>query len=222
MEAKRKATTTVLYRDILHRHVLPEFGGRKAESLTAADLAKLHLKMRPTLLQANRMRAVVGSMDSFAVSRGLVAKGVNPAVGIEKYTEQGRERYLIRKSSPARATPYDIPDVSSHRLVMARRVLLGLDGGNEMSLGPRRIDTIGAAVHRASAPLGSGQRCRKLKPTIKGINAPSGLDFDVLAQDLKTSAAAKQEMTGAELPIRGPTCPAWRWRREGRATTGAP
>ncbi|MFG1374181.1 hypothetical protein V5F32_18535 [Xanthobacter oligotrophicus] len=54
-----------------------------------------------------------------------------------------------------------------------------------MSLRPRRVDTIGAAVHRASAPLGNGQRCRKIKPTIKRINAPSGLDFDVLALDLK-------------------------------------
>ncbi|QRG09283.1 integrase arm-type DNA-binding domain-containing protein [Xanthobacter dioxanivorans] len=94
MEAKRKPSTTVLYRDILNRHVLPEFGGRKAESLTSADLAKLHIKMRPTRFQANRMLAVVGSMYSFAASRGFVAKGVNPSVGIEKYTEQGRERYL--------------------------------------------------------------------------------------------------------------------------------
>ncbi|MFG1374182.1 hypothetical protein V5F32_18540 [Xanthobacter oligotrophicus] len=53
--------------------------------------------MRPTLFQANRMLAVVGSMYSFAASRGLVAKGVNPAIGIEKYTEQGRERYLSSK-----------------------------------------------------------------------------------------------------------------------------
>ena len=37
---------------------------------------------------------MVGSMYSFAGKRGLVPDGVNPARGIEKYAEDGRERFL--------------------------------------------------------------------------------------------------------------------------------
>ena len=52
-----------------------------------SDLAKLHLKWKRTPYQANRIVAVVGSMYSFAVNRGLVAEGLNPARGIEKRPE---------------------------------------------------------------------------------------------------------------------------------------
>ena len=59
-----------------------------------SDLAKLHLKWKRTPYQANRIVAVVGSMYSFAGKRGLVPEGLNPARGIEKYAEDGRERFL--------------------------------------------------------------------------------------------------------------------------------
>ena len=40
------------------------------------------------------MLAVVGSIYSFATKRGFVPETVNPARGIEKYREEGRERFL--------------------------------------------------------------------------------------------------------------------------------
>ncbi|WP_423251084.1 hypothetical protein, partial [Klebsiella oxytoca] len=54
----------------------------------------LHLAMRDTPHNANRLIAVVGSMYAFGAKQGLVPEGCNPARGIEKYREQGRERYL--------------------------------------------------------------------------------------------------------------------------------
>src|SRR6266699_4450130 len=45
-EAKRKASTAAYYRDVLERLVLPEFGNRKAEKITTADLARLHSKIK--------------------------------------------------------------------------------------------------------------------------------------------------------------------------------
>jgi integrase len=94
MDAKRKASTAKLYRDILERLVLPKLGTRKAEKVTTGELARLHLDMRDHPYQANRMLAVVGSLYSFAVRRKILPFGTNPVRGIEKYPERGRERFL--------------------------------------------------------------------------------------------------------------------------------
>jgi integrase len=59
-----------------------------------ADLAKLHHQLKPHPYQANRMLAVVGSLYSFAARRRILPVGFNPARGIEKYSERGRERFL--------------------------------------------------------------------------------------------------------------------------------
>jgi integrase len=94
VEAKRKLATAAHYRDILERIVLPELGTRQAEKITTADLARLHVRMKDRPYQANRMLAVVGSLYAFAGKRKLVPAGFNPAYGLEKYPEKGRERFL--------------------------------------------------------------------------------------------------------------------------------
>jgi integrase len=96
-EAKRKASTAAHYRDVLERLVLPELGSRKAEKVTVADIARLHTRQRAHPYQANRMLAVVGSLYSFVGKRRIIPFGLNPTGGIEKYPEQGRERYLSSK-----------------------------------------------------------------------------------------------------------------------------
>jgi hypothetical protein len=94
VEAKRKPVTAAHYRDILERIVLPELGTRQGEKVTTADLARLHVRMKDRPYQANRVLAVVGSLYAFAAKRKLVPAGFNPARGIDKYPEKGRERFL--------------------------------------------------------------------------------------------------------------------------------
>jgi integrase len=94
VEAKRKPATASHYRDILQRIVLPELGTRQGDKVTTADLARLHVRMKRRPYQANRMMAVVGSLYTFAGKRKLVPAGCNPAKGIDKYPEKGRERFL--------------------------------------------------------------------------------------------------------------------------------
>lgn len=91
---KRKAGTKAHYEDILNRIVIPELGSKKAKDLTRAQLAKLHLDWSHTPFQANRVLAVVASLFTFAGKSGLVPEGFNPARGIDRYTEDRRERFL--------------------------------------------------------------------------------------------------------------------------------
>ncbi len=92
--AKKKASTSALYDDILKRIVKPALGSRKAKDVSRSDMAKLHLAWSHTPFQANRVLAIVGSMYSFAGKHGFVPENFNPARGVEKYAEASRERLL--------------------------------------------------------------------------------------------------------------------------------
>lgn len=92
--AKRKGATADHYRHILEKLVLPSLGNRKADQINTADVARLHARMRERPYLANRAVAVVGSLYSFAGRRRLLPVGCNPARGIDKYPEKGRERFL--------------------------------------------------------------------------------------------------------------------------------
>ena len=91
---KRKPTTADHYRHILERLVLPSFGNRKVDQVTTADIARLHARLKDRPYLANRVVPVMGSLYSFAARRRLLPVGLNPARGIDKYPEKGRERYL--------------------------------------------------------------------------------------------------------------------------------
>jgi integrase len=91
---KRKARTAASYAAVLNNHFVPKFGKRPADQVTAAEISQLHLALRDRPYQANRLVAVIASMYGFAARHGIVARGANPALGIERFRESGRERYL--------------------------------------------------------------------------------------------------------------------------------
>jgi len=91
---KRKAHTAKGYGAVLRSNFLPALGKRKAELVTTAEIAKLHLCLRDRPYQANRLLAIIGSMYTFAARRGLVPRGTNPTIGLERFTEAKRERFL--------------------------------------------------------------------------------------------------------------------------------
>jgi len=91
---KRKAQTAASYAALLNNCLVPKFGKRPADQVSAADISQLHLSMRDRPYQANRLVAVIASMYGFASRHGIVPRGVNPAQGIERFRESARERYL--------------------------------------------------------------------------------------------------------------------------------
>ena len=92
--AKRKGSTANNYRVLLEKHVYPAIGSTKVDSLTRVDLVRLHNAMSERPHTANRVLAVIGSMFSFAAKLDILPEGLSPTKGIERYREEGRERYL--------------------------------------------------------------------------------------------------------------------------------
>ena len=99
IEARKKPATYVHYEILLRKHVLPKLGSCKAEMLTSADIADLHRELGSKKgskhpYQANRVLAVLSAMYGFAARQHIVPRGCNPAKGIARFAERGRERFL--------------------------------------------------------------------------------------------------------------------------------
>ncbi len=94
VEVKRKGRTSAEYQRILKAHVLPAIGSKRVCDVRRADLTKLHGKFADRPYEANRALALVSAIWNWAARRDEVALADNPAKGIERYPEQGRERFL--------------------------------------------------------------------------------------------------------------------------------
>lgn len=146
VQAKRKAGTANSYSAILRSYLVPRHGKRPAETITPTDIAQIHNGMRDRPYQANRLLAVVGSMYGFAARRGLVTRGTNPAIGLERFRETSRERYLttdeLRRvgdtlrlaettglpwaDDPDKPASKHLPKVGSRRTLLAPEVTLAI------------------------------------------------------------------------------------------------
>lgn len=95
MAAKRKGRTGEEYARLLKLHILPTLGSHRLKDLKRADVARLHARIsRNSPFAANRAVAVLSSMWNWAARRDEVKFADNPARGVEKNREEGRERYL--------------------------------------------------------------------------------------------------------------------------------
>jgi integrase len=92
--SKLKPKSVVAYEGSLAK-VRSAHGTLKAEARTRAHVAALHTRMASTPYAANRLTAAVSAMYAWAERAGLLPQDhPNPARGITRYREQGRERFL--------------------------------------------------------------------------------------------------------------------------------
>ena len=94
VKTKRKRRTADEYERLLETHILPALGSKRIVELKLDDVAKLHGKLSGSPYQANRAVATLSAIWNWAAKRGEVSFAHNPARLIERYPEQGRERYL--------------------------------------------------------------------------------------------------------------------------------
>jgi integrase len=96
-DSKLKAKTAAHYRNALE-HLRAAHGNLKADALTRAHVAALHLSQADTPFAANRFLATVSKCFSWAIQQGLLPDGHgNPAKRIGRYREHRRERFLTNE-----------------------------------------------------------------------------------------------------------------------------
>lgn len=148
--AFRKPRTGELYRGLWRRYISAEIGHLRVRELARSDIERVHRKIgaqhRST---ANRVVILISHFYAWAQAAGETPAGVNPARGIRKFKEQGRERYLTEAefarlgSALREAESVGIewrPDLSKPKAkhapvsVEARRVKVGEDVGAAVRL----------------------------------------------------------------------------------------
>lgn len=92
-EGKLAPGTLAQYK-ICFDHVLPSLGSRRLSDLKTSDLAQLHRKMAKTPRAANHMLAAVSALWGWLAKRKEVVSADSPAKGVDRFAEEGRERYL--------------------------------------------------------------------------------------------------------------------------------
>lgn len=115
---KKKPSSVHQDRANLRLHVLPKLGSKRLDTITPADITKLHVALgkRRTVkvkvkeadeddpaerqvtrggpILANRVLALLNTMFNLAEKWAVLPRGSNPCFGVEKFKEERRERLL--------------------------------------------------------------------------------------------------------------------------------
>ena len=91
---KLKQRTCEDYESALRKHAVPALGHMSAETISPADLNKIHVKLAGHPHRANRVMAYVSSIYSWGGKQGIIPRDCNPARNVARFREEGRERYL--------------------------------------------------------------------------------------------------------------------------------
>jgi integrase len=101
--AKPKKSSWREDESVLRRYLVPEHGTKLAPNLTTADLTALHVRIGVKYpYAANDLLGIVRKMYNWAKSPAkLIAKDIeNPAVGIQRFPERKRRRFLTTAEMP--------------------------------------------------------------------------------------------------------------------------
>ena len=79
---------------MIETRIKPELGSKPIRAVTRADVQALHLTLRATPYEANRVLAQLSVMFKAAEHWKLRDEGTNPCQGIKRYREKRRERLL--------------------------------------------------------------------------------------------------------------------------------
>ena len=89
-----KASSAKLYRRVVDKFILPEYGHLAVGAVSREHVSALHYRLRDIPYQANRVLEIEGKIFNLAELWGLRRDGGNPCRFVRKYKEHKRERFL--------------------------------------------------------------------------------------------------------------------------------
>ncbi len=90
----KKASSLVADVGNLRRAILPALGSLRLNTITREDVTRFHVGRQSTPTNANRCLALLAHMFATAEVWGLRPQDSNPCVGVKRFPEARRERYL--------------------------------------------------------------------------------------------------------------------------------
>jgi integrase len=99
-EKSKRASSLRNDHQMLDNVILPKLGSMRVAAITRRDVEALHASFHGTPYRANRILALLSKMFSLAVqwhAQNPVWRPDNPALGVKKYPEEKRSRWLNKK-----------------------------------------------------------------------------------------------------------------------------
>ena len=93
-EAKKAPRTAADYKARIEKYIRPKFGTKRIGQVTRLEVERWHQEMSATPSQANHLLTILVAVFSYAAKNGLIKQSDHPALGISKYRENKRDRYL--------------------------------------------------------------------------------------------------------------------------------
>ena len=91
---KLKPSTREVYSYLIRLQLNPTFGKCRVDQITRAQVSNFHAKWSDKPRTANHALAVMSKIMSWAEQHGYRTEQTNPCLGIDRYREQRRERFL--------------------------------------------------------------------------------------------------------------------------------
>jgi len=157
----KKKNTRIQYEGLIKNEIKPAFGKRRVDEVTEADVSRLlHRVGKKYPIKANRLRAVMSKLFSFAERRGYRPRGSNPVTFIDRYREKKRHRDLNDKELKALANALNSmqDDTDNVAAIAAIRLMLftGARRGEVLNLRWSEVD-----LDRAMLRLGDSKTGKK-------------------------------------------------------------
>ena len=155
-----KPRTRVMYRLVVEKYILPEFGQRSALAVGQAQVAELHYKLRETPQMANRVVDTLSRIFNRAEDWGAVPEGSNPCRFQVKYKERSRERFLseeeFRRLGRVLSEAETCRGVSVHAVAAIRLLMLTGCRRNEiLTLRWEDVDPAANELHLRDSKTGA-------------------------------------------------------------------
>jgi integrase len=174
---RKRPSSVAIDRANLRNHVLPALGSRKVESITHADIASLHRKIKAPVM-ANRILALVSTMLGLAIKLEWIA--TNPAKGVERHPEHPRQRFLTSDEIGRLMSALDKrPGPSSNAI---RLLLL---------TGARRMEVMGATWDQFDLDAGIWSKPHTATKQRRLHRVPLGEGALAILRDMRAEADAR-------------------------------
>lgn len=159
VRTRLKPKSLQLYRTCLEKHIRPLLGAVAIADITRVEVVRLHNRLRPTPVMANRALAVLSKLMNWAEQHSYRDTNSNPCHGVKHFREQPRQRYLTldeMKRLGAALRVLERWHAMSPTVTTAIKLLLltGARVSEILSLRWREVDFASGALHLADSKTG--------------------------------------------------------------------
>ena len=143
---------------IINAHVLPRWASLPVVELTRQEVRSAHRELVSSPYAANRFLAFISKLWSWGLANDLLPNVQSPTVGVERYKEESRSRWVSREEMPRLVKAIEAEPDAYVRAAFWTLLLTGMRKGEVRSMRWKWIDRARRRVCFPASAVKSGKR----------------------------------------------------------------